>query len=96
MTVPSGSLFKSNDGIALDPSLLHDSAMSDEIEELKTTCRNLVAALEADIRLLIQYRPDQILRHSQFVGDRTFNQGSCMDFSRRRILLRPKPNVKRR
>jgi hypothetical protein len=75
-------------------TLLHDSAMSAEIEELKTeleTCKNFVAVLEADVKLLMKYRADHILRISEHVGDTTFDQDLARrsrDFVKRHILKR--------
>jgi hypothetical protein len=68
--------------------------MSDEIEELKRQlreCKERADALQRDIRLLIQYRPAQILRNSQRVGDTTFNQDIALrsqDFVKRHVLKR--------
>ena len=68
--------------------------MSDEIEGLKTqlqTRKNLVAVLEADVKLLMKYRADHILRISEHVGDTAFDQDLAQrsrDFVKRHILKR--------
>jgi hypothetical protein len=68
--------------------------MSDEIENLKRQlreCKERADELQRDIRLLIQYRPDQILRNSQRVGDTNFNQNIALrsrDFVKRHVLKR--------
>jgi hypothetical protein len=68
--------------------------MCDEIEELKRQlreCKERGEELQQDIRLLIHYRPDQILRNSQRVGDASFNQNIALrsrDFVKRHILKR--------
>jgi len=72
--------------------------MSDEIEELKRQlreCKERADELQRDIRLLIKYRPKyrpvQILRNSQRVGDATFNQNIALrsqDFVKRHVLKR--------
>jgi hypothetical protein len=68
--------------------------MSDEIEELKRQlreCKERADELQRDIRLLILYRPAQILRNSQRLGDMTFNQDIALrsqDFVKRHVLKR--------
>jgi hypothetical protein len=68
--------------------------MSDVIEELKKQlreCKERGDELQRDIRLLIQYRPNQILRNSQRVGDTDFNQDIALrsqDFVKRHVLKR--------
>ena len=72
--------------------------MSDKIEELKRQlreCKERADELQRDIRLLIKYRPKyrpvQILRNSQRVGDATFNQNIALrsqDFVKRHVLKR--------
>ena len=80
--------------IALSRKTVQDAVMSDEVEELKRQlreCKEQADELQRDIRLLIQYRPDQILRNSQRVGDATFNQDIAVrsqDFVKRHVLMR--------
>jgi hypothetical protein len=68
--------------------------MSDEIEELKRQlreCKERADELQRDIRLLIQYRPVQLLQNSLRVGDTTFNQDIALrsqDFVKRHVLKR--------
>jgi hypothetical protein len=78
--------------IAIDGQTVHHAEMSDETMELKKQlreCKERAGDLQRDIRLVIQYRPDQILRHSQHVGDTTFNQDLALrsqDFVKRHGL----------